>query len=212
MRLSAATVEGKPLALASDDALVLERDGTCSTEGTGFRPNSEVRVYLMSTPRLLGILTTDASGTFNGTLPIPNDVNIGRHTLQSNGVGFDGLVRSLSLGVKVVKNERASRTVNATTTVRFAAGDADLRREAKASLRKLAQRTGSTARKVVAIGYVQQSSNSANDKALSKARADAVAKHLRLLGVKGAYAVYGKGIGGSKPEARLVVVTITYTK
>ena len=212
MRLSASTIAGAPLPLAAGDALVLERDGLAHTEGTGFRPNSEVRVYLLSTPRLLGTLITDGNGAFKGSLPIPSDLALGRHTLQSNGVGFDGQVRSLSLGVKVQKNSQPSRTVRATSTVYFGAGSAVLTKDAKSELKKLAQRTRATARQVVAIGYVQESGNTANDRSLSKARADVVAKYLRAQGVKGAYAVYGKGVGGSNPQARTVVVTVAYVK
>lgn len=57
---------------------MLERDGLAHTEGIGFQPNSEVRVYLLSTHRLLGTSGMDANRAFNGALPTTYDVAIGR--------------------------------------------------------------------------------------------------------------------------------------
>jgi outer membrane protein OmpA-like peptidoglycan-associated protein len=59
---------------------------------------------------------------------------------------------------------------------------------------------------------VQKSDSTANDKALSKSRAKAVASFLRSLGVRGKYVVRGLGAAGAKVQDRKVIVTVKYVK
>jgi hypothetical protein len=59
-------------------------------------------VFLFSDPTLLGTVEIDGNGEFNGTVNIDgNVVTVGEHTLQLQGVGEDGYVRSANLGVTV---------------------------------------------------------------------------------------------------------------
>lgn len=104
MTLKGLNATGQPLGLTPDGALKLENDRTAFVEGTGFKPNSSVEVYLFSTPRLLGTVPTDANGNFSGNVPVPQDIAPGRHTLQSNGFTASGSVRSLNLGVQLEDN------------------------------------------------------------------------------------------------------------
>ena len=63
----------------------------------------------------------------------------------------------------------------------------------------------------VVVGFVQGSTVTFNDEALSTERARAVASYLRTLGLKGAYTVRGNGVAelpGAK--ARRVGVTVEY--
>lgn len=110
MELKGLGANGQPLGLDSTGALILESDRTAHVEGTGFKPNSDVEVYLFSNPRHVGTVRTDNSGNFNGNLAIPNDVPAGRHTLQSNGFSTTGQVRSLSLGVRLNENSELAST------------------------------------------------------------------------------------------------------
>ena len=213
MRLAGLNAQGKPLALSSDGgALVLEQDRTAQVEGTGFLPSSEVRLFLFSTPRYIGSVSTDASGNFSGTVPIPTDIPPGRHTLQANGYSPSTQVRSMSIGV-IVKEDRAPKVRVAQATVSFSALSSQLSDVAKAQLKALLKGREGTARRTAVIGYVQPTGLTANDETLSTARARAVKAYLRSLGLKGPVTARGDGIAKETGAAgRKVVVSIRYTK
>jgi uncharacterized repeat protein (TIGR02543 family) len=213
MRLAGLNAQGQPLGLSYDGgALVLEQDRMARVEGTGFLSNSEVRLYVFSTPRYIGSVTTDASGSFSGEVPIPMDLAVGRHTLQANGYSKEIKVRSLSLGV-VVKPDRAPRTRVAKATVTFLPLSAQLSPQTKDQLRALLKGRKGAAVRTLAVGYVQPTSVTANDEPLSTARAKAVKSYLRTLGLKGPVAARGDGIARETGAAgRKVVVSIRYTK
>lgn len=78
------------------------RNERAQISGAGFMPGSRADVWLFSTPTLLGSVTIDANGEFNGEVNIDgNVVSVGEHTLQLQGVGTDGFVRAANLGVVV---------------------------------------------------------------------------------------------------------------
>lgn len=216
MRLVGRTENDKPLGVTADGALILEQDRTAYTEGTGFKPSSEVQLYLFSTARFLGTVKTDANGSFSGSVQLPLDIAAGRHTLQSNGLAPDGAVRSLSLGVQVqdTATPTAKPTVRrAKATVTFAAMSSVLDASAKKSLRALAQGRAKSTIRIVSVGYVQPSDTTSNDKTLSTARAKAVASYLKSIGVKGVVVTRGDGVAKETGAAgRKAVVTITYRK
>lgn len=213
MRLAGLNAQGQPLGLSYDGgALILEQDRMARVEGTGFLSNSEVRLYVFSTPRYIGSVTTDASGNFSGEVPIPMDLAVGRHTLQANGYSKEINVRSLSLGV-VVKADRAPRMRVAKATVTFLPLSAQLSPQTKDQLRALLKGRKGAAVRTLAVGYVQPTSVMANDEALSTARAKAVKSYLRSLGLTGPVAARGDGIARETGAAgRKVVVSIRYTK
>jgi len=213
MRLAGINAQGQPLGLSSEGgALVLEQDRLAQVEGTGFLPNSEVRLYVFSTPRYIGSVTTDASGNFAGKVPIPSDLAVGRHTLQANGYTSDSKVRSLSLGV-MVKPDRAPRVRVAQATLTFKALSTELTAVAKAQLRALVKGRKGTAIRSLAVGYVQPTSFTGNDQTLSTARANAVKAYLRSLGLKGPVTARGDGLSKETGAAgRKVIVSIRYTR
>jgi hypothetical protein len=70
--------------------------------GTGFLPNTRADIWLFSDPTLLGSVDIDQDGNFSGEIEAAsNFVPVGEHTLQVQGVGDDGFVRSANLGVLV---------------------------------------------------------------------------------------------------------------
>ena len=80
----------------------LERDELATVSGTGFMPDTRVDVWLFSTPTLLGTIVTEADGSFTGYVNVDSRVvTVGEHTLQLQGIGTDGYVRSANLGVVV---------------------------------------------------------------------------------------------------------------
>jgi hypothetical protein len=93
------------------------RSNNVETQGTGMQPNSEFAVYLFSDPILLGIGKTDAQGRFFASFPVTQDLPIGDHTLQLNGLLPDGRTTSVSMPVIVVdtiataKNQAMPKTI-----------------------------------------------------------------------------------------------------
>lgn len=211
MRLAGLDAVGSPLGITSDAALILQPDNTSSVSGTGFRAGTNVQVYIFSTPRLLGTVSTDSNGNFAGTVPIPRDLEFGRHTLQVNGYTTDGQVRSLSLGVVLQAPQVTAGQKVAKATVFFGPSSARLTSKAKATLKLLARKVGSNAHGGLVIGYVQRDKNLANNTALSTQRAKALAGHLRALGIKADLTTKGNGALTSKDKSRKATVSITYT-
>ena len=211
MRLVGRSTNDRPLGLTPDGALILEQDRTAFTQGTGFQPNSQVYLYLLSTPRFLGTVATDANGNFSGSVPLPLDVSPGRHTLQANGLTPDSQVRSLSLGVQVNAAGVQREKTRATTTVYFSALSPRLDATAKRSLDSLIRgRTGVITR-VAINGFVQASDTTANDKSLSLARAQAVARYLASQGIDSQIVARGRGVAEETGAAgRKAVVAISY--
>jgi hypothetical protein len=103
--LSASSAAGVTAPLSSRGELVLTTGNFASFSGTGFAPNSEIVVWLFSTPTKLGTVVTDASGSFSGSLEVPSDLEAGQHTVQLNGETSDGETRSLAVGVELVAEE-----------------------------------------------------------------------------------------------------------
>jgi tRNA (Thr-GGU) A37 N-methylase len=78
------------------------RNETAQIAGSGFMPGTRADVWLFSEPTLLGSVTIDENGEFNGAVSIDgNVVTLGEHTLQLQGVAEDGYVRAANLGVMV---------------------------------------------------------------------------------------------------------------
>ena len=209
MELEGLRSTGDPLGLTSDAALRLERGSNAHVKGTGFAKNSDVQVHLFSTNLFLGTVRTDAAGAFDGTVPVPNDVEYGRHTLQVDALSADNKVRSLSLGVVLEEPAKPVRTAKATVT--FGARSTALTAKAKATLLSLARKTKATATGGVVIGYVQKDSNSANNTALSTQRATAIARFLKANGVTVPLTTRGNGALTAKITGRVAVASVTYT-
>jgi predicted RNA-binding protein with TRAM domain len=93
------------------------RENNVETEGKGLAPNTEFAVYLFSDPILLGIGKTNAKGEFFASFPVENQLPIGDHTLQVNGLLPDGKTASISMPVTVVdsietaKNQAMPKTI-----------------------------------------------------------------------------------------------------
>jgi hypothetical protein len=98
-------VEGENGGVSSGEGgavVTFVRDQGALVSGEGFMPGTRADVWLFSDPTLLGTVDIDENGEFNGTVNIDgNVVTVGEHTLQLQGVGEDGYVRSANLGVTV---------------------------------------------------------------------------------------------------------------
>ena len=162
----------------------------------------------------MGELPTDASGAFDGTVPVPAGLAPGDYTLQMNGYAADGAVRSLSIGVVVTPATApaaAAPARQARATVYFAPASSALTDQAKATLAALARKAGKNTARTVTTGYVQPTTSTANDEELSTQRARSVAAYLRSIGVTGPSIAKGDGVAAQAgATARRAQVTITY--
>lgn len=161
-------------------ALSLVEGSRTSFSGNGFKPLTEVNVYLFSTPKFLGKVTTDANGSYVGNLPVPVGMAPGLHTLQLGGYLPDGSFITQSIAVIF---EKKVSFMNVRSF--FAPGSASLRASQKIVLAKAAASLSS--KKLITIdvlGFVQKTSYAAKDARLAKARANAVVGYLKTLKLK----------------------------
>ena len=210
MEIAGLDAAGRPLGLNADGALVLQEDRTASVSGTGFLPNSDVEIYVFSTPQFLGTVRTNSNGSYSGSVSLPASLATGNHTLQSNGFATNGSVRSVSLGVVV--QDRATRCSQITKKIYFEPMSSKLTSASKKALRKIA-RDYKYCSSIKLNGYVQKSADSSNDAKLSRARAKAVAKYLKAKGVTGRVTFSGNGAPESqaaKAKARRVTIKIGF--
>jgi hypothetical protein len=101
VRLDVSDQISTPIPLDEFGNVVLNEERLVQFTGTGFQPNSPVKVWLFSEPVRLADLTTDADGNFVGQAQLPEGIPTGEHTVQLNGLSKDGQLRSVSLGVVV---------------------------------------------------------------------------------------------------------------
>jgi outer membrane protein OmpA-like peptidoglycan-associated protein len=180
------------------------------SSGDGFAPGTPVKFYLLPAT-YMGELMNDASGAFDGDVPIPPGITPGYYTMQVNGFAPDMSVRSLSIGVKVTALSATPK--NAAAKVYFESLSSVLTHEGMTTLKALVMKTGKKGVRTVSIGYVEGTTITANDKALSTRRATNVAAYLKKLGLKGRFVARGDGVATeSGATARRVNVWVTYLK
>lgn len=86
-----------PVSLSSSTP---QAGGTIVVSGSGFDPDSTVRITIESTPTHLATVTVDPSGAFSASVAIPSDFS-GSHTIKSTGIAPDGSVRVLASTIVV---------------------------------------------------------------------------------------------------------------
>ena len=102
LSVSATDVDGNLTKVSTRGAIVVSRRNFITVTGEGFLPNSDAVAWLFSQPRRLGVMRVKADGTFEESLQIADDMPMGDHTTQINGLTPEGEVRSLNLAVEVV--------------------------------------------------------------------------------------------------------------
>ena len=137
------------------------RDGTLTAvspvvviSGSGFRPLSAIKVYLLPDV-IVGEVVTDASGLFDARLSMPANIPVGVGTLQMDGFTPDGIVQSVSIGVAVETPGSAS-TDWTHQEVFFAPRSAVLAPAAKAALRSTARAARGAAVRPEVRGFVHR--------------------------------------------------------
>ncbi|MEY3700437.1 MAG: hypothetical protein RIT16_797, partial [Actinomycetota bacterium] len=96
---------GEPVKFNSRGGIVVKHGNLISISGQGFAAETVAKTWLFSSPRELGNLTVGSDGSFAADFPITDDIQIGNHTAQVNGLSPDGEVRSLSIDVEILPDE-----------------------------------------------------------------------------------------------------------
>jgi hypothetical protein len=197
---------GKHAPLNSEAQIVLTPGLFASTSGTGFKPNSSVKVYVFSVPIFLGTLQTDAAGKFIGKLPVPAGLQIGEHTIQVSGFSPSDAIRTASIGVVVAAKPIVAKVI-------FAGDSAVITPLAASQLKALAAQLNKRSAKatVTLEGYVMATAVTSYDKKLSADRAAAVKAVLQKLGVNALFKTKAMGVAPQKgPIARRVDALATW--
>jgi uncharacterized repeat protein (TIGR02543 family) len=175
----------------------------------GFLPNSEVSVYVFSTPILLGKVITDAEGRYSASLASPPGLKVGSHTVQLIGFLKDKSLATLSLPVSVVQ-PTFTKTIKSyfeMNSGKITPGQMKLLKSALAKVNK---------KKIVSLsikGFAQKTGSQGKDQRYIRLRAVAVAKALKTMGIIAKPLISGGGYAVEKDaRARRVEIVLKLTK
>ena len=88
--------------MGGETVITLTSGELTGVTGSGFRPGTRVDIFLLSEPILLGSVVVYAEGDFSAQVSfIAGRIPSGSHTLQIQGVGYDGVVKIVNTGVWV---------------------------------------------------------------------------------------------------------------
>ena len=201
----------------SSSRVVIEKGNTVTTNGTGFKPNTQVDVWVYSTPIWLGAVMTDENGNFVTTLPMPDALSEGEHTFQAKGQTPEGLIRSASVPITLIPAV-ANNGGRLRFEVYFGMNSVVITSTQKARINAQVKRALSIAAKdakfsIKVVGWVQPNPNPGNIAFLSKFRANNVATEMKKLGLKGGYSLNYAGLGkDNEPKMRHATVVIVWNK
>jgi uncharacterized repeat protein (TIGR02543 family) len=209
LKISGTDLAGNPAPLDEKSRVVLEGGQYAHTEGSGFLPNTEVHVYLVNNPVLVGILMTDDKGNFAGSLPVPTGLSLGVHIFQVDAYTPAGTIRTASFQAVV----QATVGKVLTSKFYFAPTSTVLTPSNIAAIKKLAAKipAGYAKLSVGVIGFVYPYDTKAANLLVSAKRAIAISNLLKKQGLVGQFVAKGMGRAQTAtPSARRVEVTITY--
>ena len=220
LAMSAVNSDGDLAGVNAKGAVQATPGQSLAVTGSGFKPNSKVAVWMFSSPRSFGFVTTDANGSFAAEVPMPDNIPPGDHTAQINGQRANGDTRSLNLGLEVGLEEAPSTATNKTPStaaskisgrIQFDFQSAVLTTVAQKQLTRIAQRLQEIPGiSVECFGYTQFGVKRGRD-ILAQNRASAVCQQLRKLGVKAKFNAIGVGRAKvSTAAARHVQLKIRY--
>jgi hypothetical protein len=80
----------------------MQQNSVAFASGDGFMPGTSASVWMFSEPTLMATVTVAEDGAFSAEFMVdPQFLPAGDHTLQIQGVGEDGFIKSANLGVVV---------------------------------------------------------------------------------------------------------------
>ena len=193
----------------------IQQNGNISAFGTGFKPFSQVDLYVHSTPILLGSVKTDSNGDYKIILPIPLQLQIGDHIFQTIGQTNDGLNRVANVPISLVpaQSKLATRNFNVYYAMSSSTLDAKARSAISGAFKLIKSKLNSNSSVTVQIsGWVQPTKKSPNEMKLSRNRALAVKTYFQKLGLKAKYVVMASGRDRiDSAKSRRASVSIAWT-
>jgi hypothetical protein len=108
---ASATPGSVPTDAVSGTQLVVAAGATVAVAGEQFQAGTQVKVWLRSTPQLLGTVTVNPDGSFASSLPIPAGLEIGNHTLVLQGLNNKNELQNAQASLLVKAASTAPETV-----------------------------------------------------------------------------------------------------
>jgi uncharacterized repeat protein (TIGR02543 family) len=120
---ASASPSATPADAVSGTQLVVSAGATVAVAGEQFQAGTQVKVWLRSTPQLLGLVTVNPDGSFASSLPIPAGLEIGNHTLVLQGLNNKNELQNAQASL-LVKEPGASTATTSTVKIFFPVGGA----------------------------------------------------------------------------------------
>lgn len=106
--------DGTVAPLTPSGAIQLTERRTLVVTGRGFLPRSEAVVWIFSTPTRLGVVPVNDAGKYSAELLVSDDLEVGEHTLQVNGIVPNGEIRSMNVALELLDSDKL---LNVSTTI-----------------------------------------------------------------------------------------------
>ena len=104
--------DGNKAPLDSDGSIDVDEARQVRTTVTGFSKNSDVEVWVMSTPTPLGTAQVSANGDLDALYKLPGQLETGNHRLVVSGVNSVGEKVVIAVGLRVAARENAATWSN----------------------------------------------------------------------------------------------------
>jgi len=140
--LGATDTNGKLISLGSDGTLRIQRDHTFLATGAGFAPNTNVKLYIFSNPISLGQVSTDARGSFETAVAVPDSLESGLHTFQAVGYSPTGQIQMGDIPVTLVDSINTVSIQKVTGIIYFKPGTYNLLKRSQPSMNKMLSMLG----------------------------------------------------------------------
>ena len=98
---SGISANGDIIPLDSDGNMRVVGDDIVAIDGSGFAPNSEIEVWMFSTPRMLTKISSDSAGRVTENVTLPGVLEEGDHRFVLNGQAANGDDALVGLGLIV---------------------------------------------------------------------------------------------------------------
>lgn len=123
MKVTVSSIDenGNVLPLDDNGMVLLGEKSSIQVSADGFNQDSDVAVWMFSTPALLGSIKANAQGLFEGRFAVPNDVPSGKHRIALIGKDASGKDSKFAVGVLVGAKQQLSTTAKVLIAVPIAA-------------------------------------------------------------------------------------------
>lgn len=99
LRVNVLDEEGQLVPVSVTGAIVISKNNTFVVSGSGWQPGTEMVAWMFSSPQKLGVIQVPEDGQYTAELSVPDNIDIGEHTVQVNGLTPNGSLRSMSMEV-----------------------------------------------------------------------------------------------------------------